>query len=909
MFSRLKTPSSGRQLVREIRENGPVRRLQTRMDTVRTRYMSRKMGRALYAESRTVELPGIIYREHDRQTIELWPQPCTIDMTLTGPAGKTTRRQHTPDLFVITSSGFEVEEWREEKRLLHYAIERPHHYHKDKDGLWHYEPAEDHFAKMGIHYRLRSADEHPRILLANLSFLDAYIDNDTLSPSGKDKSKILSILKEKGHVPYLELTENHGFKADHLFQMILDEEVYVDLFVQRLSAVEDLVVYENKVVSDAAFLLNQELPAHPPSSSMRLREGAKFHCDGRMLQVLFVGKTEVICREINEPLGSPIKLPLLYLNELFDKQSIYPDVDERSKVDFSLDEVIVNQKRLEVALDRNAILVSNETSTVSLRTRQRWASRVAGLQHVQDRLTALMPQLSGNRLSRLPAESVKIAEKVVNKHHNTHVSRTVSGTFSLYIKACADANVKPMSQSNFYVWIKQKENIRLRDGRRMDYQLAPIPLTFDCDQPVHGVLPHEVIYIDHTISNIFLRGIHLPDLGKPTLTLAIDGALSMPRAFYLSFQSAGSNAVLMLLRDYARRHGRLPKTIVLDNGKEFHSEALKLFCSQFKINIRWRRRSMPRDSTLVERFLGAIEKEVLSGLDGNTIRLKDPRMVSSSVQPSKFIKWTLPALYGSIDHYLFQIYPMRIHPRFGISPYEKEMSMIRGFGSREHTFIRYDNLFKLLTAPHSGSPTRMMDGIRGLFVDGIYYWNDKFALARAKEQVEVRVEPWCARVIYVNFRDEWIVAQARDGGKLIGRFRHEYEIQKREERKKMRSGAQKDKTSTTNAIARTILWLPENWDERLREQAAEAYYIYEQLGMTEVLPEARNPNPAAMNLGLKMESNLVLIRSIEGEPDPTVQAGFIYGSKDDVLHRRNGPKLTAEDLSSLSDRSDEDRYF
>jgi len=98
-------------------------------------------------------------------------------------------------------------------------------------------------------------------------------------------------------------------------------------------------------------------------------------------------------------------------------------------------------------------------------------------------------------------------------------------------------------------------------------------------------LLYEVVYIDHTIVNIFIKGTICENLGKPVLTIAVDGALSKVRAFVLWFRSASVDSVLMLLRDYVIRNGCLPRIIVLDNGKEFHSDALKLICSLFKLKF------------------------------------------------------------------------------------------------------------------------------------------------------------------------------------------------------------------------------------------------------------------------------------------------------------------------------------
>ena len=244
---------------------------------------------------------------------------------------------------------------------------------------------------------------------------------------------------------------------------------------------------------------------------------------------------------------------------------------------------------------------------------------------------------------------------------------------------------------------------------------------------------------------------------------------------------------------------------------------------------------------MVERMLGATEQEVISALDGNTIALKDPRMVSSSVHPENFIKWTLPGFHAAIEHYLFHVHPNRKHPRLGETPRERERRIARELGARRHAMVvRYDAELRLMTAPHSGTPTRQIDRRRGVYVDGMFYWHDKLAQARNKEKAEVRVEMWCARIVYVNFRGEWLIGQARDGGRLDGRFRHEFEIAKRTENRAKRAVAQQDRKSARVSKEKTRLWIPENWDPRLREQAMEAHYLYEKLQMTEVLPQARS---------------------------------------------------------------------
>jgi putative transposase len=246
--------------------------------------------------------------------------------------------------------------------------------------------------------------------------------------------------------------------------------------------------------------------------------------------------------------------------------------------------------------------------------------------------------------------------------------------------------------------------------------------------------------------------------------------------------------------------------------------------------------------------------------------MKDPRMVSTSHHADKHITWTLPGLHGAIEYYLFDMHAKRIHQRFGMSPNDYEKRLILECGARDHVIVRFDETFKLLTSPHSGRADRKIDRQRGVFVDGFWYWHDKLALATPGELAVVRVELWRARIVYVLFRDNWYIAQARDGGVLEGRYRHEFELQQREETRARRTAAQKDKVSAANSKKRTLLWDNVVWDPRQREELSEMYALYERLGMTEVFEEAKNPLGGALTLGMPKGTELDLIYAVQGEP-------------------------------------------
>lgn len=863
LFAQWKTPAAGRALIRQIRTEGPVRNLQWRMDGVRTRLVSKKMGgKALYAESRTCEFPALYFREFDPETVELWPQPCTLDLKVAGPNGGVTRVQHTPDLFII-EHGFIIEEWREYPRLLRLAAQRPEHFYRDDKGLWHYLPVEQHLQALGIEYRLRCSDEHPRIYLSNLSFLEDYLLESTPLVPEEERQRLSDLLAQRNMLAHLSLVAEHGFSADHVFQLVADRTVYVDLNETALRKTGELVVYRDKTVARADAVLRREAPLPLPSSAIALSVGTRFLFDGKRYEVALLGTKNVTARDIEANTTSVLSIELV--EQLFQQEMVMTDGTQPVNKEFDKDSLF-HEKRLGEAIERMENLQNPEATHFSVRTIRRWRTRVQGIVAPQEQLAALVSRNPGNTTPRLPNAVVQKAKQAVREFHNTAKSPKVLATYNEFVVLCEEAGLTPMSRASFYEWIRNHEDVAAREGRRKAYQKAPIPLSYDYEHSVHGVQPHEVCYCDHTIVNLFLKGSVLPDLGKPTLTLMVDGALSMARAFYLSYRPASAVSVLMCLRDYVRRNRRLPRILVLDNGKEFHSGALLLFCSMFGITIRWRRRSRPRDSSIIERMLGATEQEVIAQLDGNSLALKDPRMVSSSHLPHKHIQWTLPGLHGAIEYFLFEVHAKRIHPRFGVSPLDYEKRLFLEYGARSHVLVRFDEALKLLTAPHSGKAARAIDRLRGVFVDGFYYWHDILAQARPGETAVVRVELWRARIVYVCFRNEWYVALARDGGTLEGRFRQEFELQQREEARVRKGKAQNDKVSPANSKKRSSLWKPEVWDARLREQLSEMYYLYERLGMTEVLPAAKNQLGGQVSLPMPKGSELEMLPAVEAEP-------------------------------------------
>lgn len=388
-----------------------------------------------------------------------------------------------------------------------------------------------------------------------------------------------------------------------------------------------------------------------------------------------------------------------------------------------------------------------------------------------------------------------------------------------------------MSYVTFLARVKEHRSVRDRQGKRIAYRDSDIPLILDIREPVHGLFPHEVVYIDHTQPNLMTAGPHREDWAKVWLSVAVDAHVPTPRASYVSYDPPSAWAALMVLRDYVRRWRRLPRVVVVDGGKEFRSHAFQLFCQIFGIEIRYRGPGRPRGGAPIERMFGVTEQEFFTGLEGSSLQLKDARMTTKSVSPNQFRKWTFPALCRALDHYLFQVRPLDIHPRLGISPREFEDARLQQTGLRTHTSIEFDENLLILTCPTSPRPQHRVYPHRGIWESGRYYWHSSFTKL-GRKSLEVRIEPWLAQIIYVYTGLRWEVATAREVEPLRGRTRYELNQAIRERERFARLQAARERRKPERAARLIESREPLNFDETIAAKQRVMSDYYRSLGLS-----------------------------------------------------------------------------
>lgn len=875
LFVELSIHDEGRKLIRHARMHSPVRELNSRLGNCIVWHYSKKMGcKHLELESRTVEGATATVYEDDPACLEFWPQPFRIDLSIKDENGKvTTRKQHTPDFLIIEGGSFYVDEWREEARLLRLAAAEGSQFYKDNDHRWHNKAAEEYFEKIGLKYRLRSALELPRSFIMNTRFLEDYQKPTCTALSADIESNMVSLLAERGSVPFLELLQNYAFTADSVFKALVSKVVSVDLYSDRLDETGSLMIHRDMSIARAYRILKNDNQNTLPIPGLgRLVAGSCVKFDGTTFEIILVGGGNVL---LNDADNKRITLPVKEVEVLFANGNIDIYGSQKTNVSPSRLRYLADLSAEQIEAANNCLdaINNNNVNNASPRSIHRWNAKIKGAITNIDKLIALANrnQDKGNRTDRLPEKAESLAEESIRCFFNTPECRTALAVYAKYQDLCEEHGVSPMSYPTFTKRVKDGSSTKLREGKRKDYQDAHIPLYLDYAFPVHGVRPHEVCYIDHTIMNIATIGPEGTEFGKPTFTLATDGHTTQARAFYLSYNPPSSAVVLMTLRDYVRRNNRIPKILSVDGGKEFKSKELEIFCSDYEIDLRHRPPGKPRGGSPVERAMGSTETELLAKLEGNTRIMKNARMVTKSVNPFPNAAWTLTALHGALNEYLFEIRDNRIHPSLGITPYEYEKMRLLETGAREHTFVRFDQNIMLMTSPHTKRMLHKIDQKRGIWADNMYYWNDNFRTAKTNEKVKVRVEPWNANVVYVNYRDKWVAAIARDLKAFGGRTRREVELALREERRRAKVNGNKDRLSKVSSKKMLGLWSPEKFDDRIGKQQQEMSYLYSKLGMTMAMP-MHDIFPGSLQDQLKQELIPDLKKSLQSEAFQLIHA-------------------------------------
>ena len=227
---------------------------------------------------------------------------------------------------------------------------------------------------------------------------------------------------------------------------------------------------------------------------------------------------------------------------------------------------------------------------------------------------------------------------------------------------------------------------RLRQARK-NLDLLPSPIREEAKYRVKplqhrdkATFPLELVQIDHTVVDVHLvHPLTRRPIGRPVLTLMVDEGTRVVLGMNLSLEAPSRLAVgLCLLHGVQQKdewlaelgepdliwpgYG-LPRSILSDNGSEFHAASLRMSCEQYGIGLRYRPPGDPAVGGLIERAIGTMmgRLRLLPGASYSELLHKAPR------RADKLARMTL----GELTHYLalqVSIYHQTHHTGLGMTP-------------------------------------------------------------------------------------------------------------------------------------------------------------------------------------------------------------------------------------------------
>ena len=304
----------------------------------------------------------------------------------------------------------------------------------------------------------------------------------------------------------------------------------------------------------------------------------------------------------------------------------------------------------------------------------------------------------GNHLQRYPENVIRIVESCIEEQYLTRESRTVADTL--------DHAIVMVERENKH--LPSVMQLPLPTRRLVQTSINKIDV-FDRYAARNGNLaaikkfrsvlhmnvtdrPLECAEIDHTLLDLMVIDAEtgMP-WGRPLLTVCIDRNTRCILGIYVGFETASYLAVSRCLKhvfmpkvdlqqDFPdienewQAHGVMEKLIV-DNGREFHSNSLESACLALGIDLQYTPRKTPWWKGDVERVIGTINRGVAHGIPGTTFsNIFD----KGDYDPVKNAVITLDVLKKMLHKWITDVYHQKPHCSLDwVTPAAKWISSIK----------------------------------------------------------------------------------------------------------------------------------------------------------------------------------------------------------------------------------------
>ncbi|MGB7816662.1 MAG: Mu transposase C-terminal domain-containing protein [Methylotenera sp.] len=338
---------------------------------------------------------------------------------------------------------------------------------------------------------------------------------------------------------------------------------------------------------------------------------------------------------------------------------------------------IKTSKAMTYAIDREWGKVTTSHSKPSASAALKWLSK---FEKSGNDIRSLFPRFNqcGNRSKRISDDLESICLEIINQEYMNRQRHTLTHVLQKAIHAVVTENkTRPKSMhiqlptiSTLRSLIKTLPTEEIyasrfgNDAARLKYRTS-IGST-------HAEKPLSVVEADHTRLDVVgvdeLTG--LP-IDRPWLTIIIDVRTRCILGFHLGYEPPSHATVAAALKHAIMpkvMHGSIrgnwpmlgiPEMMVVDNGLEFHGNALKALCGEIGINLSFCPRKRGWSKGSVERVIGTINRNISEMVpSGRTFHSIAARGDYDSVKQAAV---SLEALRIGIAKYIVDVYHERFH--------------------------------------------------------------------------------------------------------------------------------------------------------------------------------------------------------------------------------------------------------
>ncbi len=794
---RLELSSQARQEIERIRGSEPSRRTAGGRKSVSGRYPSSKMGFTIQFESHKVELRYIYILEHDEEVLEFYDQPPPFKINYKSQSGRNVGCFITPDYFVIRTNGFEWVECKTEDKLKQLAEKIPNRYVKTEDNQWRSPPAEEYTNGLGGRFHLWSDEKINWKLQRNLEFLEDYYRGDNISVSESVTQLIKALVSAQPSITLSHLIDNaKGIKTNDIYYLIAQKVIYIDLENCLLTETDNCRIFPdiNSAFAYKTLLSSQRGLNNISYDLITLTPNTCILYDGKPLTINFIGETNLLLKAED---GETVEFSQSNFDNLVRQGKIVglsspTDKEISSKVmgiytqasEKDLKEANKRYRNIQPYLKGKCIPpdIPQRRSLYVWLDKYRQAEQQCGYGYIG---LISLDQKKGNCRRKLPQALIELIRKFIDEDYETNKQKSKQAVYNDFVAYCFKEGLTSEQIPSYKTFIGEikkgsgYEQTLKREGHRAAYAKESFYWELKQTTPRHGDFPFHICHIDHTELDIELRCSKTnKTLGRPWLTLLMDAYSRRILAAYITFDFPSYRSCMMVLRICVQRYGRLPQTIVADNGKEFHSIYFETLLAMFECTLKHRPATKSRFSGVCERLFGTTNTEFIYNLAGNTQITKKVRLMTKSVNPKNLCLWTLGLFYLYLNEFAYLVYDTIEHPALeGQSPREAFNWGISSYGTRDHRRIAYDDTFRILTLPTTYRGRAKVQPSKGVKIFYKYYWSTAFRDPEIeKTLVNIRYEPFNAGIAYAYVRGQWVQCISEYYPQFQGRSEKEVEL-------------------------------------------------------------------------------------------------------------------------------------